>query len=125
IQYGFVIFFGASFPIAFLLAYFNNLHEIRLSANRLVWKHQRPIPKRVAGIGAWKTVLYFQTCIGITIQAMVIAFTSQFVPRELYRARVDYNLRGYINSTLSVFATSDYSSVSKPFVIKPFHIMEN
>jgi anoctamin-4 len=54
--------------------------------------------------------LSFQTIINISQQAFVIAYTSDFIPRMVYKfVYSDTNdLRGYIYHSLSIFNTSDY-----------------
>ncbi|KAK9745689.1 Calcium-activated chloride channel [Popillia japonica] len=44
----------------------------------------------------------------VVTNACVIAFSSTFIPRLIYRLHNDSNLDGYINNTLSVFNTNDY-----------------
>lgn len=56
-------------------------------------------------------------------QAMIIAFTSDMIPRLVYYWSFSvypygdsstHTMEGYINSSLSVFNTSDFSEHSKP-----------
>lgn len=58
------------------------------------------------------------------MQAMIIAFTSDMIPRLVYYwsfsvppygSHSSYTMKGYINSTLSVFNISDFKNASKPF----------
>lgn len=58
------------------------------------------------------------------MQAMIIAFTSDMIPRLVYYwsfsvppygSHSSYTMRGYINNTLSVFNISDFKNASKPF----------
>lgn len=65
IQYGFVIFFVAGFPLTPLLALINNFVEIRVDATKFLTSYRRPIPKKVAGLGAWFTILQAVTYIGV------------------------------------------------------------
>lgn len=57
------------------------------------------------------------------IQAMIIAFTSDMIPRLVYYwsfsvppygSHSSHTMKGYINSTLSVFNISDFRNASKP-----------
>ncbi|KAK8757212.1 hypothetical protein V5799_000085 [Amblyomma americanum] len=52
----------------------------------------------------------------ILTQAFQIAYTSDFIPRFLYRVlhSPDYSLRGFINFTLSSFDTSDFDNETRP-----------
>lgn len=56
-------------------------------------------------------------------QAMIIAFTSDMIPRLVYYwsfsvypygNNFNHTMEGYINSSLSVFNTDDFSEESKP-----------
>lgn len=58
-------------------------------------------------------------------QAMIIAFTSDMIPRLVYywsfsvypyHDHFNNTMEGYINSSLSIFNTSDFSSRSKPIM---------
>ncbi len=44
-------------------------------------------------------------------QACVIAFTSEFVPREIYRTQHDGSLSDYIDYSLSWFNTSNFETI--------------
>nr|CAI5828394.1 unnamed protein product [Callosobruchus analis] len=89
IQYGFVVFFVAGFPLAPALALVGNLFDLRLDAYKLARCIRRPVPKRVIG-------------------ALVIATTSEFVPQLIYQLQNEFTLTGYVNSTLSAFKVSDF-----------------
>jgi len=59
LQFGFITIFVAAFPLAPLLALFNNWIEIRLDAQKLVCRTRRPIPERAQNIGIWFSILTF------------------------------------------------------------------
>lgn len=65
IQYGYVVFFVAAFPLAPFLAFINNVAEIRIDAQKYLLHCRRPVPKRVSGIGAWNGLLQAATYLGI------------------------------------------------------------
>lgn len=65
IQYGFVVFFVAGFPLAPVLALFNNIFEIRVDASKLTKNLRRPVPKKVSGLGAWFSILQGVTYLGV------------------------------------------------------------
>lgn len=46
----------------------------------------------------------------INFQAFVIAYTSDFIPRMVYKFvySESHDLKGYIDHSLSIFNTSDY-----------------
>ncbi|KAM5224512.1 anoctamin-9 [Hipposideros larvatus] len=115
IQYGFTTIFVAAFPLAPLLALFSNLVEIRLDAIKMVQLQRRLVPRKAKDIGTWLQVLETIGVLAVIANGMVIAFTSEFIPRVVYKYRygpcreganpgVDC-LTGYINHSLSVFHT--------------------
>ncbi|XP_044261982.1 anoctamin-3-like isoform X2 [Tribolium madens] len=106
IQYGFVTFFVAAFPLAPLCALINNCMELRLDAFKLVTRHRRPVPKKVSGIGPWKYILETITHLSVATNAFVLSFTTDVVPREIYRFR-HKTLKGYVESTLSIYDMKD------------------
>ncbi|XP_058925426.2 anoctamin-9 [Kogia breviceps] len=120
IQYGFTTIFVAAFPLAPLLALFSNLVEIRLDAIKMVWLQRRLVPRKAKDIGTWLQVLEIIGVLAVITNGMVIAFTSEFIPRVVYKYRygpcrqgahpaVDC-LTGYVNHSLSVFYTKDFQN---------------
>ncbi|XP_059959621.1 anoctamin-9 [Mesoplodon densirostris] len=118
IQYGFTTVFVAAFPLAPLLALFSNLVEIRLDAIKMVRLQRRLVPRKAKDIGTWLQVLEIIGMLAVIANGMVIAFTSEFIPRVVYKYRygpcrqgahpaVDC-LTGYVNHSLSVFYTKDF-----------------
>ncbi|XP_066153785.1 anoctamin-4 isoform X1 [Euwallacea fornicatus] len=110
LQYGFITLFVAAFPLAPLCALLNNIAEIRLDAYKIVTQARRPLAERVEDIGAWYGILRAITYAAIVSNAFVIAYTSDFIPRMVYKYKysTNENLVGYIDSSLSVFNTSHY-----------------
>ena len=51
IQFGFITLFASVFPLAPLLALFNNIVDLRLTARRFLTCYQRPVPQKVQNIG--------------------------------------------------------------------------
>uniref|UniRef100_A0A8C8IRY0 Anoctamin n=1 Tax=Oncorhynchus tshawytscha TaxID=74940 RepID=A0A8C8IRY0_ONCTS len=101
IQFGFVTLFVASFPLAPVLALVNNLFEIR--------------------VDAWKIITQFRrvAILAVASNAMIIAFTSDMIPRLVYYwsfsvypygDHSSHTMQGYINNTLSVFDIQDFSN---------------
>ncbi|XP_057582360.1 anoctamin-9 isoform X4 [Hippopotamus amphibius kiboko] len=123
IQYGFTTIFVAAFPLAPLLALFSNLVEIRLDAIKMVRLQRRLVPRKAKDIGTWLQVLEIIGVLAVIANGMVIAFTSEFIPRVVYKYRygpcrqgahpaVDC-LTGYVNHSLSVFYTKDFQDPVK------------
>ncbi|XP_067612790.1 uncharacterized protein [Eurosta solidaginis] len=110
IQYGFVTLFVAAFPLAPLFALLNNVAEIRLDAYKMVTQARRPLAERVEDIGAWYGILRIITYTAVVSNAFVIAYTSDFIPRMVYKFVYSetHTLAGYIEHSLSIFNTSDY-----------------
>lgn len=124
IQFGFVTLFVASFPLAPLLALINNMLEIRLDAWKLTTQFRRMVPQKAQDIGAWQPIMQGIAILAVVTNAMIIAFTSDMIPRLVYYwsfsvppygSHSSYTMRGYINNTLSVFSISDFKNASKPF----------
>lgn len=117
LQYGFVTIFVAAFPLAPFFALLNNILEMRLDAKKLLTYHRRPVIQRVRDIGIWYRIL---DCIGklsVITNGFIIAFTSDFIPRLIYRIYVSPNnsLEGYLNFTLSSFNVADFPEKYKIF----------
>ncbi|VFV24996.1 Hypothetical predicted protein [Lynx pardinus] len=85
IQYGFTTIFVAAFPLAPLLALFSNLVEIRLDAIKMVRLQRRLVPRKAKDIGTWLQVLETIGVLAVIANGMVIAFTSEFIPRVVYK----------------------------------------
>ncbi|XP_019861048.1 PREDICTED: anoctamin-7-like isoform X1 [Amphimedon queenslandica] len=84
IQYGFVTIFVAAFPLAPFFAWVNNVIEIRLDAHKFIQVFRRPLAERAQDIGLWFHLLRFVTNLSVVTNALLIAFTSQFIDRELF-----------------------------------------
>ena len=122
IQFGFVTIFVCAFPLAPLFALINNVFEIRLDARKMITTYKRPVAQRyclitwylatktfiteplhrVKNIGIWYRILDTICKLSVITNAMIIAFTTEFVPRFFYYFEHG-NLNGYVNSTLSFF----------------------
>ncbi|KAM9606713.1 LOW QUALITY PROTEIN: anoctamin-9 [Morphnus guianensis] len=123
IQYSFTTIFVAAFPLAPLLAFFNNLFEIRLDAIKMLRLHQRMVPRKANDIGIWLQVLEAVGILAVIGNGLVIAITSDFIPVQVYKytyspcmmensTSVDCST-GYINHSLSVFRIQDFEPYTK------------
>nr|XP_020756647.1 anoctamin-6 isoform X2 [Odocoileus virginianus texanus] len=119
IQFGFVTLFVASFPLAPLLALVNNILEIRVDAWKLTTQYRRMVPEKARDIGAWQPIMQGIAILAVVTNAMIIAFTSDMIPRLVYYwsfsippygDHPDYTMEGYINISLSIFNTADFKS---------------
>ncbi|XP_076035437.1 anoctamin-5-like [Oratosquilla oratoria] len=113
IQYGFVTLFVAAFPLAPLFALINNVFEIRLDAYKYLTQCRRPKADRVQDIGIWFSILKGITYLSVLTNALVISYTSDFIPRLVYMYGYtdSLSLSGYIENTLAVFNTSQYGKL--------------
>ncbi|XP_076153319.1 anoctamin-2b [Alosa pseudoharengus] len=116
IQFGFVSLFVASFPLAPLFALLNNVIEIRLDAKKFVAELRRPVAVRAKDIGIWFNILSGMGKFSVIINAFVISFTSDFIPRLMYQyAYSDTGtMHGFIDHTLSYFNVSNFRPGSSP-----------
>lgn len=116
IQFGFVSLFVASFPLAPLFALLNNVIEIRLDAKKFVTELRRPVAARAKDIGVWYNILSGMGKFSVIINAFVISFTSDFIPRLVYQYMYSETgtMHGFINHTLSYFNVSDFKPNTIP-----------
>uniref|UniRef100_A0A672KVD0 Anoctamin n=1 Tax=Sinocyclocheilus grahami TaxID=75366 RepID=A0A672KVD0_SINGR len=122
IQFGMVTVFVASFPLAPLFALLNNIIEIRLDAKKFVTELRRPIAVRAKDIGIWYTLLRGLSKVAVIVNAFVIAFTSDLIPRLVYQYMYspDGTLHGFVNHTLSYFNVSHFQPGTEP--MEPMHL---
>ncbi|CAI9732201.1 anoctamin-4-like isoform X2 [Octopus vulgaris] len=78
IQYGYLMLFAASFPLAPLIALITNFIDVRVDANRLLWTYRRPLAFISQDIGMWYPILRFINTVGVISNAFLIAFTSHW-----------------------------------------------
>uniref|UniRef100_A0A8C5R0H2 Anoctamin n=1 Tax=Leptobrachium leishanense TaxID=445787 RepID=A0A8C5R0H2_9ANUR len=123
IQYSFTTIFVAAFPLAPLLAFINNVLEIRLDAIKMTRLQRRLVPRKANDIGIWLQVLEAVGVLAVITNGLVIAVTSDFIPRLIYKhvygpcgqentEGIDC-LTGYINQSLSTFRTQDYEHLTE------------
>ncbi|XP_067292328.1 anoctamin-1 [Pseudorasbora parva] len=122
IQFGFVTLFVASFPLAPLFALLNNIIEIRLDAKKFVAELRRPDAARGKDIGIWYNILRGVAKVAVIVNAFVISFTSDFIPRLVYQYMYspDGSMHGFVNHTLSYFNVSHFQNGTAP--VEPFHL---
>uniref|UniRef100_A0A3P8UL78 Anoctamin n=1 Tax=Cynoglossus semilaevis TaxID=244447 RepID=A0A3P8UL78_CYNSE len=122
IQFGFVTLFVASFPLAPLFALLNNIIEIRLDAKKFVTELRRPVAARAKDIGIWYDILRAVAKVAVIINAFVISFTSDFIPRMVYQYMYspDGSMHGFVNHTLSYFNVTHFQDGKEP--MDPVHL---
>lgn len=107
--------FVAAFPLGPLFALLSSAIRIRADAFNFVSQFRRPEVTHAKDIGAWYPILKAVTNVSILVNAFVLAFTSEFIPKLLYRLKYapDHDspgggtLTGYINNSLSSIPTAD------------------
>ncbi|XP_077599591.1 anoctamin-5 isoform X2 [Stigmatopora nigra] len=118
IQFGFVSLFVASFPLAPLLALFNNIIEVRVDAWKLTTQFRRPVAAKAHSIGAWGEILSGIAILSVVTNAFIVAFTSDMIPRLVYMYAYQpdgvVTMRGYINNSLSLFNISEFLPANRP-----------
>lgn len=58
--------------------------------------------ERAENIGIWFKILDMLAQFAVITNAFLIAFTSEFIPKLLYKYEYDWHLKGYVNFTLAV-----------------------
>ena len=116
LQYGFVTIFVAAFPLAPLFALINNVLEMRLDAKKFVMYYRRPVPYRVKDIGIWMHVMNIVGRISVASNAVIIAFSSNFIPKLVYTMKLneDHTEEGFLESSLAYFDTGDFPERTAP-----------
>ncbi|XP_035251016.1 anoctamin-1-like isoform X2 [Anguilla anguilla] len=122
IQFGFVTLFVASFPLAPLFALLNNIIEIRLDAKKFVAELRRPVAAKAKDIGIWYNILRGIGKVAVILNAFVISFSSDFIPRLVYQYMYspDGSMHGFVNHTLSYFNISHFQERTKP--LEPLYL---
>ena len=122
LQFGFITIFVAAFPLAPLFALLNNWVEIRLDAQKFVCETRRAVAERAENIGIWFSIMEMIAQLAVISnvsdtsveclqsifhqthfpQAFLIAFTSDFIPKLVYRYHYgEGEMEGFVNFTLS------------------------
>uniref|UniRef100_A0AAQ4S8D8 Anoctamin n=1 Tax=Gasterosteus aculeatus aculeatus TaxID=481459 RepID=A0AAQ4S8D8_GASAC len=116
VQFGFITLFVASFPLAPLLALFNNILEIRVDAWKFTTQYKRPVASKARNIGAWQEILNAVAILSVVTNAFIMAFTSDMIPRMVFLYSYDEHksMRGYVNNSLSVYNISHIPERNMP-----------
>nr|XP_023016297.1 anoctamin-6-like [Leptinotarsa decemlineata] len=87
LQYAFMTFFVVALPIAPILAFLNNILEIRFDGMKLLKKSRRIIPKYNSGIETWNTVMLVITILGcISNVCFILEFSVKDFPRNMAKS---------------------------------------
>uniref|UniRef100_A0A0N5BL02 Anoctamin n=1 Tax=Strongyloides papillosus TaxID=174720 RepID=A0A0N5BL02_STREA len=119
IQFGFVTLFVTAFPLAPMFALLNNIIEVRIDAQKFVCTFRRPMPAHAKNIGVWEGILSGISYTAVLVNACIIAFTSDFIPKLYYLFfKSNGDLQGYMDYSLSYFDATlihnktDYNDVN-------------
>ena len=77
IQFGYLALFSPAYPLAPLLAFLNNVFEIRVDANKLCYSVRRPDWELAEDIGSWSTVLSLLGYIAVVTNATMVTFVGK------------------------------------------------
>lgn len=78
IQYGYLMLFAVSMPLAPLIVLLTNVADRYVDAKRMLWWYRRPVAKIAQDIGVWYYILQFLNVSGVITNAFLIAFTSKW-----------------------------------------------
>ena len=85
LQFGYVTLFAVSYPLAALLAWLNNIIELRLDAYQLCSVHQRTKWRTQEDIGSWAGVFQALSIINVITNACLIGFVgSQLAQQDFF-----------------------------------------
>ncbi|XP_078346942.1 anoctamin-3-like [Oculina patagonica] len=109
LQFGFATMFVAAFPLGPFFALLTSIIQIRVDAINFVSQFRRPDSTRAQDIGAWLRILEIVTKMSVLVNAFVLAFTSEFIPKFLYRIKYAPDrdssglgsLTGYLDNSLA------------------------
>ncbi|PVV00466.1 hypothetical protein BB560_000488 [Smittium megazygosporum] len=71
-QFGYVSFYSIVWPLAPLLAFVNNIVELRSDAAKICLAVRKPIPIRSASIGPWQSTFEFTSWLGSIASALLV-----------------------------------------------------
>ena len=123
--------FVAAFPLGPLFALINSIVEVRVDAINFVCQFRRPDSTRAQDIGAWYRILEGVTKLSVLVNAFILAFTSEYIPKLIYKMKYapDHDkpgggtLQNYTENSLALINTS-YIEQQEPGT-KPNDPLEN
>jgi hypothetical protein len=85
LMFSFISMFGQVFPVGFTLAFIIMSTELWIDKYKMMNQIRRPIPKGVANIGSWDSVLEIVSFVSIIVNVSILTFTSGTVEVVLRR----------------------------------------
>ena len=82
IQFSYVMIFGTAFPLAPLLAFLNNLIELKIDKWKVLFLTRRPQPISVSNIGVWKIFLNAMIYASIVSNLSLLFISADFVEKD-------------------------------------------
>jgi len=79
VQYGYVALFSVNFPFVAVLAFINNIIEIRSDAFKLVVIDRRPAPEQAENIGSWTLAMTVMGFFAVTTNAAHVFLVSPLI----------------------------------------------
>jgi Calcium-activated chloride channel len=73
---GYIVMFAAAFPLAPLLAFMNNVIEIRTDAWKFLYAFNRPLYRGAGGIGIWYFILETVGFVAVVTNSLILALTT-------------------------------------------------
>lgn len=116
LQFGFIVIFSSAFPLGPLFALLNNIFEMRLDGKKMLRYFRRPISSGSIGdFEIWIIILNVIAKLGVISNGFIIAFTSSFIPKLIYRLEtMQSKLDGFLEFSLAKFNTSEFDHITKP-----------
>jgi len=78
LQFGFVTLFAPNFPLVGVLAFINNVVEIRSDSYKFINVYRRPNPRPAENIGSWYTVMEVMTFAAVSTNCANVFLVSEF-----------------------------------------------
>jgi len=117
VQFGYVVLFVMMFPVAPLLALFNNILEFQLDGNKLLKVVRRPHPRGAYDIGTWYDILLILTWIGVLTNVGLVVVSSSLLQSYSWFHRICFFLAVehflvFVKAALSYFIPDEPTHIS-------------
>ena len=116
LQFGFATMFVAAFPLGPFFALLTAVIQIRVDAINFVSQFRRPHSTRTRDIGAWLRILEIVTKMSVVVNAFVLAFTSEFIPKLVYKLNFAPDRNGPGGGTLKGYLNNSLASINVSFI---------
>ena len=97
LQFGFCTMYVSAFTLAPIFALINNVYEKKVDSTKMLRTFRRTVPYYASGIGVWEDILKTISVVGIIMQGLVLACTSELIPIMIFKgyfADVQFPLTG-------------------------------